>query len=94
MAETIKTKTHLQAAVNGGISFEDLKKAFEDACDRLEQQQTCTRELVKSLKKYGRCLKTPGSMCRSYHTLINRRPAPCSCGLKKAIAKAEEMLKP
>lgn len=39
MAETnkIRTKVHIQAAVNDGISFEDLRKAFEDACNRLEQ---------------------------------------------------------
>ena len=35
----IRTKVHIQAAINSGISFEDLRKAFEDACECLEQAE-------------------------------------------------------
>lgn len=35
-AKELRANVHAKAAVNGGISFKDLRAAFEDACARLE----------------------------------------------------------
>lgn len=63
---------------------------LEDACGRLEQQQTCIRESVELLKEATRQYLPQCDIAPAYflHPIIVK-----DC-IEQAIAKAEEILKP
>lgn len=100
----IRIRVHIQAVVNGGINFADLRKAFEDACDCIEQQQydfeteqqahEATRgawqKAVAKIEQQQECIRELLPLAKSSVIRGDGIPTPRKDAI---IVKVEEMIK-